>query len=371
MLHKPYIAALILFMGLAAARLGAETSLTLVAAGDNLYHDVMLRPTGKDGTYNYTPFYAAVRPMIEQADIAFINQETVLAGKEYGLSGYPRFNSPQELGETIVELGFDVVNHATNHVMDKGEAGVFATLDFWDKHPEVRYIGIHRSRDAEDTVILEKNGIRVGFLSYTYGTNGLPLPKDKPYLVSLIDTGRMAREIDALRPKCDFLVVSMHWGNEYEFNYSPEQERLRVFLVEHKVDLIIGHHPHVLQTFTQTTRSDGRTSLCFYSLGNFISSQERNITLLGGLMYVKIKKEGTLIQVEKAGVIPVVTHYERGFTNYQVYPLYEYTEALAAKHLRRTAGNEISPGYFRQLAQKVLGAALLDYNPFMGYKPNL
>jgi poly-gamma-glutamate synthesis protein (capsule biosynthesis protein) len=344
----------------------ADDTLIITAVGDNLIHDSLYQPILSNRAFDFSAYYAPVRPLVERAGLAFINQETILGGWDLGFSGYPRFNSPQELGDALIAVGFDVVNQATNHVMDKGEAGVFATLDYWEAHPSVAYLGIHRSLDARNTrqIIIERNNIRLGFLSYTYGTNGLPVPRDKPYLVSLINDDVIAREVDALRPVCDFLIVSMHWGNEYEFSPSAEQQRLARLLAAHNVDLIIGHHPHVLQPVADIPRPDGRTTRCFYSLGNFLSAQERSSTLLGGLMYVKLRKNGERVTIDESGVVPLVTHYDRGFRDFRVYPLYEYTDALAARHQRRSDRNDVSPLYFTGLARRVLGDAFIDHAPF-------
>jgi poly-gamma-glutamate synthesis protein (capsule biosynthesis protein) len=218
-------------------------------------------------------------------------------------------------------------------------------------------------------VIIKKNQISAGFLSYTYGTNGISLPRDKPWLVSLsVDQNRMAAEIDALRPLCDFLVVSMHWGNEYDHNPTATQRKLAVFLAEHRVDLIIGHHPHVLQTWEYLSRPDGGTTLCFYSLGNFVSAQLTRPTLptlLGGLMYLRVKKTGKTITVDETGILPLVTHFEPGYRNLAVYPLYQYTEDLAAKHHRKSTEGELSVSWFNALTQRVLPAeGLIMRNPF-------
>jgi poly-gamma-glutamate synthesis protein (capsule biosynthesis protein) len=340
--------------------------LTLVAAGDNLFHDVMILPPPENETYHFESIYSLIKPYIEPADIAFINQETLLAGKDFGFSGYPQFNTPQELGDALLSVGFDVVNHATNHIMDKGEKAVFATMDYWDTRPEMTYLGIHRSPEQRNRqIIIEKNHIKIGFLAYTMETNGLPVPKDKPYLVSLGNTAVMAEEIDRLRPNCDFLVVSMHWGLEYEHTPNANQEKLGNFLAEHKVDLVIGHHPHVIQPFRSLPRPDGGTMFCFYSLGNFVSAQIRSPTLLGGLMYLRIKKSESLITVEKAGIIPVVTHYEGEFTGFRIYPLKDYTEDLAKLHRSRQMGNEVTPRFFKTLADEIFNSTLIEENPFI------
>ena len=343
--------------------------LTIVAAGDNLYHSVMIKD-GEQG--DYEPVYAEIRNIAEKADIAFINQETLLAGKDFGFSSYPLFNTPQAVGRAVAAAGFTVVNQGNNHAMDKGEKAVAATMDFWDTVPGVTVLGVHRSEEAKNLpVLIKKNNITLGFLSYTYGTNGLPVPADKPWLVSLVNTKTMAEEIDALRPLCDFLVVSMHWGEEYQSTCSREQKRLAAFLAEHKVDLVLGHHPHVIQPVTFIPRPDGGSMLCFYSLGNLVSAQTQTLTLLGALAYVKLEKNHTLpsqtacsVVITAAGAIPLVTHYEKNYTGFKVYPLYAYTGELAGKHWKNQTKKELTVDYFTGLAAKVLGGREIMQNPF-------
>lgn len=341
--------------------------LTLLAAGDNLYHDPMIRPPPPGEDWDFTGNYSEITPYIKEADIAFINQETLLGGAEFGLSGYPRFNSPQELGAALASAGFDIINHANNHVMDKGEKAVFATMDYWDTVPGVGYLGIRRSQEERQRpLIVERNNIRAGFLSYTYGTNGLPVPRDKPWLVALADEKTMAEEMDALRPLCDFLVVSVHWGNEYEHSPNAAQKKTALFLAGHGADLILGHHPHVIQPVETIPRPGGGQTLCYYSLGNFLSAQDRSPRLLGALAYVRVKKEGGNTLIDQSGIIPVVTHYDRGYTNFRVYPLSSYTDDLAQRHwLRQTGkGSEIGVSYFTNLAESIFPSGILTENPF-------
>jgi poly-gamma-glutamate synthesis protein (capsule biosynthesis protein) len=317
-----------------------STSLELVAVGDNLIHIQIITSSriSREGTasYDFNPIYQYIKEDIAEADLAFINQETLFAGEKFGYSGYPQFNAPTELGQTLVDLGFDVVNHATNHIMDKGEAAVRATIDYWDDRPDIAYLGIHASPEArEQPNITEVNGIRLGFLAYTYGTNGLPVPRTAPYLVSLTDTAVMAQEIDALRPLCDYLVVSMHWGDEYDHKPTARQEELTLFLAEHNVDLVLGHHPHVLQEMRSVKRPDGNDMLVYFSLGNFVSAQNRLPTLLGGMAKVTLVKEGGengAVRWSDASLVPLVTHYERGYTGFRVYRFENYTGELAARH---------------------------------------
>jgi hypothetical protein len=214
-----------------------------------------------------------------------------------------------------------------------------------DGAPEVRVCGGRYGLASKDTTpgaILAafknlsekapKNGFTVGFLSYTYGTNGLPVPKAAPYLVSLTDTEIMRREIAALRPLCEYLVVSMHWGDEYTHTPTKRQEELAALLAELKVDLVIGHHPHVLQEMRLVKRPDGGEMLVFFSLGNFLSAQTSFATLLGGLATVRLERHNGAIRLTTATLEPLVTHYEPGYTNFRVYRLADYTPDHAARH---------------------------------------
>jgi poly-gamma-glutamate synthesis protein (capsule biosynthesis protein) len=340
--------------------------LTMAAAGDNLFHEPLFTYFYRNGRYNFEPLYEAVKPYIENADIAFVNQETVLGTSDY--SGYPLFNTPKEAGAALTVAGFDVINHATNHIMDKGENGIRSTISYWEGVPGVRYLGIHPSEEArnKNLCIIEKNNIRVGFLAYTYGTNHIPLPKGKSYLVSLIDTDKMAKDIDRLREQCDFLAVSMHWGNEYEQKPSAAQEELAAFLAAHNVDLVIGHHPHVLQPMARLKRPDGGDMLVYYSLGNFSSAHARpdKPILMGGLMYIEVKKTGQNVEIENPLLVPLINHYEKDLTGFKIYPLAEYTEELAAKHWRRTVDSGMKLEYFLKTARDLFGENLMLKNPF-------
>jgi poly-gamma-glutamate synthesis protein (capsule biosynthesis protein) len=338
----------------------------MVAVGDNLIHNVIYQSSYTGDTYQFDPIYAPVKAYIRPADIAFINQETLLGGKQFGYSSYPLFNTPQEMGSTLSDLGFDIINHANNHVMDKRSKAVIATMDYWESVPDIAYIGIHRSQEAhEKPLIIERYTIKVGFLAYTYGTNGIPVPEDMPYLVSLIDVDTMAQEIDALRPLCDILVVSMHWGNEYQLQPSAVQVQTSTFLAEHQVDVVIGHHPHVLQKCAVIPRPDGKDMLVFYSLGNFMSAQKQPRTLVGGIAYIKIKKVGTDISFDEYGIIPVVTHYEQHFTGFRVYALSDYTDELFNTHWIKRAGLVTNTSVFNTMVQDMFGTALITHNPFI------
>ena len=356
----------------AAAEKAQTSTITIVAAGDNLIHDIIYnraRISGEEDRFDFTASYAQVAPIIKSADIAFVNQETVMGGKQFGHSGYPVFNTPQDAGVGLKNAGFNVINHASNHVLDKGEKAAFATMDFWDSQG-VRYLGIFRTEEKRKTEhqIVEKNGIKVGFLSYTYGLNGFSLPKDKPWMVGIIDKDVMAGEIDKLRPHCDLLVVSMHWGNEFQHTVNNTQKELAAFMALHKVDVIIGHHPHVTCPIEVIPRPDGGKLVVYYSLGDLVSHTQSDWTpdtITGGLAFIRAKKtqttEGSACIVDTAMVIPTVCHYNYDRqTPFVVYPLWDYSDELATKHYK----SKMTVDYIRGVARQIFDIRVLEKDQY-------
>ncbi|GMO17118.1 MAG: CapA family protein [Termitinemataceae bacterium] len=331
-------------------------TINIIAVGDNLIHKALITyAENETGEFNFKPFYRGIRDVVSAADIAFINQETLIAGEAFGYSGYPQFNGPEQIGDALIWTGFNVVNHASNHSMDKGEAAVFAVMDYWKTKKNITTLGIHRSEEErkKPRIIISK-GVKIGFLSYTYGLNGMSLPDDKPWLVSLIDKKIMAKEIDALRAKCDFLIVSMHWGKEYEHTPNAMQEELAVFLAERGVDLVIGHHPHVLQPVRWIERKNGSRMLCYFSLGNLISAQNETPRMLGGMMSVKLNKtkEGA-VYIKNYALIPLVTHYERDSSGFRVELLENYSNLSAERHALNRQNTPLTPEYFHTIFNSV------------------
>jgi poly-gamma-glutamate synthesis protein (capsule biosynthesis protein) len=250
--------------------------------------------------------------------------------------------------------------------MDMGKSGLTATLDLWDTIPGITVIGARKGEETQNIII--KNNISLGFLSYAHSLNGIPLPKDSPNLVSMINREKMTKDIEALRPLCDFLIVSMHWGDEYRLvEPGPDQKELAVFLSKQNVDLIIGHHPHVLQRVESLERQDGKETLCFYSLGNFVSNQTEKDRLLGAFMAVTFTKEvlqdAAVISISDSGLLPVICHYEQEFTNTKIYPLYSYNDELLEKHRHRGIDKEMTINYFYSVLKK-LDTKIIMHNPY-------
>jgi len=244
-----------------------------------------------------------------------------------------------------------------------GEAGIIATLDTWDAIPGIVCLGIRRKKEQEP-IVISRNNISLGFLSYTFSTNGLPLPKDKPWMVSMTNRETMAAEIKALRPLCDFLIVSIHWGDEYTREPNTYQKNMAAFLAERDVDVVLGHHPHVLQRVENIKRPDGKQMLCFYSLGNFASNQERKETLLGALAYVVFNKREDELFIGDAGLVPLLTHIEPGYAKTKIYPLYAYTPELMKSHRLYSRDKEFTLNFFNTYLAG-LNAKLFTRNPFL------
>lgn len=338
-------------------------SLSLVMAGDALLHTPVFKDAQKVDsstgaiTYNFAKMFAPIAPLIARYDLAFYNQETILGGTELGLSSYPSFNSPQEFGDTMLSLGFNLISLANNHTLDKGERGVRAMLAYWHtKEAEsiarampITIAGSYTSQEDRDKPrIYEKNGITYALLAYTYGTNGIPIPKGKEYLVNVYTKDMLIRDVKALRDKVDLLLVSMHWGIEYDFAPSKEQREFAALLASLGVDIVIGNHPHVIQPIEKI----GNT-LVIYSHGNLISAQKGINKRVGMLTSVRIhlfdtkKREALLARLgAEGGFVPRVslsdlraeliwTHYESGGKNFAIYPLRKVSNKLLpnAKHI--------------------------------------
>ncbi len=340
---------------------------TIYAVGDNLIHQSLIDDAKKDdGTYDFTHFYELIRDDIAAADIAIINQETIMGGEELGYAGYPNFNTPDEMAYNLRDIGFDVVCHATNHIVDKGEAGILGTLELWDNIPEMTVVGIHGSQEERDEIqTVEKNGITFSFLNYTYGLNGLSLPAGKDYYTNVIDVPLILSDVERAKELSDAVVVILHWGAEYSFIPSEQQRSIASELANAGVDLLIGHHPHVLQPVEWITAEDGHEMLCYYSLGNLVHSMEETDTMLGAAAHVSFKKDvdGT-VSIDSASVEPLIDHYittEDGIKkDFLVYSLDEYTFGKAAEHGIQAFDRAMSVQDMKNISESVLGEWYTD-----------
>ena len=266
-----------------------DYSLKLFMVGDALIHSGVYMDAEKpDGTYDFKPMLANLKPIISKYDLAYYNQETILGGKELGYSSYPMFNSPDEVGDAFIDAGFDLVSLATNHTMDKREIGVLNSVKYWKSKKNVVTSGQWDSWDERNKVrIYEKNNIKYAFFSYTTWTNGLNPPVGKEYLTNIYSDDKAKEDIEKVRDKVDVVLVAMHWGTEYSLGVSYDQEKIANYLSELGVDVIIGAHPHVVEPVEFI--NDGKTFV-IYSLGNFISDQDGTERLTGLMSEITIKK---------------------------------------------------------------------------------
>ena len=303
------------------------TTIHMSAIGDVMCHLTNVKnaynSTSKD--YDFANVFKNIKTYTQNADITVGNLETTFAGASRGYTGYPTFNTPEVLGKNLKDIGVDVLSTANNHCMDKGYSGLESTLNFLDKF-ELAHTGTSRSSGEQNTVLVKDvNGIKIAFLSFTYGTNGITIPKDKSFSVNLIDKDLIKEQITLAKAQnVDLICVNMHWGVEYKLKQNSTQEDLADFLFENGVDIILGSHPHVLEPMEKRTITleDGSTKDGFviYSLGNFVSGQ----------IYANTKSTVILnIQITKAndGKITI--------DNITYTPVYLYDKGSSAKSRTR------------------------------------
>jgi poly-gamma-glutamate synthesis protein (capsule biosynthesis protein) len=310
-----------------------ETTISLAAIGDVLLHNSVYEDAKVGDTFDFNPMFARVKGDLTGTDITFANSESIAGGKELGLSSYPQFNSPSEIADALHNNGVDIVSMANNHTMDARQAGILNAIKRWDSLG-VAYVGANKdAADRERMRILEVNGVSVAFLAYTYGTNGIPVPKDKPFLVNLLDKDRIPADIAEARKAADVVVVSLHFGVEYLQEPNDDQVYWAQLAADAGADLILGHHPHVLQPVKWLDRKDGGKTLCFYSLGNFLAAQEQQYPWrqIGAIAKVDITKrvteQGQTIEIDNVRMLPTYIKYKK-WRNFQIIPLSEVTDAV-------------------------------------------
>lgn len=300
-------------------------ALSMVMIGDCLIHRFVYSDASNgDGTYSFSKMFTEVESLIKNHDLAFYNQESVIGGKALVLSAYPRFNSPEEIGDDMVKLGFNLVSLANNHTMDKGEKGVINSVNYWKTKPGVYYTGQALSdEDRENNIkVQEKNGIKYAFFAYTTVTNGLLPPSGKDYLTNIYSNEKVKNDIEKVRDKVDLIIVSMHWGEEYTTNPNANQKEIAKYLSDLGVNLIIGNHAHSLQPVEMI----GDT-LVFYALGNFISAQDTTDKQTGALVTLDINKKDGKIAFNNIKANLIYTYF-KGSRNFKIYPYTKLNNSL-------------------------------------------
>ncbi len=345
--------------------------LSFIGMGDNLIHqNINAQSLQSNGKYNFLPKYESVADIIKNADIAFINQEAPICGNSYGITGYPRFNAPEEMIWDLERIGFDVWCFANNHVADKGMQGIGSMLGLI-KTSGMMYTGIYDSKKDSETIrIYEKEGVKIAFLAYTYGTNMYGKKNTYStysYWIPVINRDNIIREVKAAREYADIVIVSMHWGAENKFGLNYEQAEYSQLLADLGVDVILGHHPHVVQKIERIKGQNGNETVCYYSLGNGINSQTPLNNVIGIMASFDIVKDKNGARIENVKCIPTIAMQERNSTNVRLIPISEMTEDLAKIHNCNYTDRKVTMAAIRKVLTDNIDA---EYLPLYITDPN-
>ena len=295
-----------------------KETIELAMIGDVLLHTEL-------AVYDdFSPSFAPVEQYLLKPDYLIANQESLPIASKFGISGYPQFSSPDYLVTDLKEAGVDMLNLANNHAVDKWEGGLALAIENIE-NANIPYVGAYKSvEDRATHRIVEVKGIKIGVVSYTYGTNGLVLPQGSPYIVNYIDIEQMTKDVEEIKPLVDVTVAIIHWGAEYVTKHNDNQAYIANMMNQAGVDIIFGGHPHVLQPYEKIVNGVGQETHVFYSLGNFfartITSKETNIGAIGSF---EITKEGDVITIDKPKIIATSLLKDSADGRYKVYPLAE------------------------------------------------
>lgn len=290
-----------------------DITFTLTAIGDIMCHNTQYWDAyqKETDTYDFSYVFENVKDYIASGDVSIANIETSFAGKDRGYSNYPVFNSPDELARDVKKTGLDIITTAGNHCLDMGYSGLSRTIDVL-RNNEIEQLGTYKSQEERDTIFVKDvKGVKIAFIDYTYGTNGIPVPSDKEYCVNLIDKDLIKKDIESAKEQnVDMIVACMHWGDEYKTKANNEQENLADFLFKNGVNVIIGNHPHVLEQMEKRTITldNGTTQDGFviYACGNFICDQNAENTRNSIILNLDITKHSDgKITIDKANYIPI------------------------------------------------------------------
>ena len=344
-----------------------EYELSLIMGGDAVIHSSVYTANKTEDGFDFSYPLADIKKLVSNYYLAYYNQETILGGSEYGLSNYPEFNSPQEVGDGFVDAGFNLVSLATNHTMDwyysKGDALVVSSRNYWlDQYEKNGVIsaGSYKSQEDKDQIVIgEKNNVTYALLSYTFSTNGIYPSSDQSYLVNMIDKDAIREDVLKYRDKVDVLMVAMHWGEEYVYNPTTYQQDLALFLADLDVDIVIGNHAHVVEPIEWID-----DTLVIYALGNILSGQYFAIqtltTALCSLDITKIVNEDGSTDIKMDNV---QAHLFYGITDdrWKMVPYAQLSEEqLPNKDLYFEFFAQILRG---QMSQETIDAVKKLYNP--------
>ena len=346
------------------------TEITFSASGDNLLHSYLYQQAearAKKGSYDFSYCYKRVADFFKGTDLNWINQETLVTDT-LEPSSYPLCSSPGQVDRDLYDINFRIFNISTNHTYDKGAEGLAETQKFWKSMPEDTLVtGLVEDDKYNEIPIKEVDGVKFAFLSYTYGTNGLPKPDDSNLrVIHLSETDSIQRQRKKARKNADVVVVSAHWGNEDTHTISESQRTMAKQLANWGADLIIGTHPHVVQDAEWIKTSDGRKAFCAYSLGNFISGQDRADNLIGATLSLTFEVTEDLmndtftVKIKKPKLIPVITDYRSGHVDVRVYWLADYSREMADTHGVRSRDSRFGYDYIFDMLQQTVTKKFLQ-----------
>lgn len=290
-----------------------DSEIVVTAFGDNIIHEPIYR-YGLNHEHDFSFLYENIREIISDSDVRIINQETPLTDNPAQYGDYPSFGTPVEAGAAIVEAGFDVVTCATNHALDRGVEGIDFTKEFFVGN-KITCLGIQSQNETEykPYEIIARNGVRLALLNYTYGTNGIPVPNEKPYMVHLLENeDKIRNDIEQARADSDFVIVFAHWGTENSEQIDTAQKKWTQIFLESKADVVIGTHPHILQPYEMLTDEEGHNMLVYYSLGNYISAQSEKVCSKGGMARFTIALTQEGYQITEYDLQPLVIRWDNG-----------------------------------------------------------
>ena len=337
-----------------------QSEVSVVATGDLLFEQG-LYDWSRD--YDMDPYFEKVRPLL-QSDLTIGNQEVPIGGQELGVSGVAyTFNAPYQIAEELKEAGFNFLTLANNHTMDMSTQGIYNTRKIL-KEKKIQNTGMYISKEDRYTIrVIEKKGIKIAVLAYTYGTNQMPnYAYEVPYFLN--EYGQfdeehqklLRKDIEVAKRISDVVLVSMHWGNEFTYELTSVQKEVAAFLNEEGVDVVLGNHSHCIQPAETLTSSTGNQTIVFYSLGNFVSSAAlvdraspdfQNMYEVGAVARFTIKKDEG-ISIENVEIVPVVNHFEHGYTNFQLIPFKDYSEQMAKKHYQKEFNENFTKSFLSE-----------------------
>lgn len=313
----------------------SATHMRFIASGDELPHSAISQAAKTSSGYDYAQFFDTIKPVFTRADLRFCNQETVSAGEQYGVSGYPTFNVSKQFARDLNTVGCNVINLANNHINDKGQNGINETLSVWDEIKPLAVVGANRNADEQKKVrYFTQNGIKFAFVGYSEISNTSP---PNTYSLNMLKDDLVTQQLTEARSQADIVLVSVHWGTEYSEGINSAQDTWAQKFASLGADVVIGTGPHVLEPVKKLPRAGGGETLVWYSLGNLLSAQLDVPSLIGGFAVMDINLSTK--KIDTIGFMPTYMHYEwtaeqkakedlLARKNFQIYPLDKATDAL-------------------------------------------